>query len=287
MSAGIRDAVTRARGIADREYTSYGGQRIADLSENEQMGIRGARENRGAWEGDFATARSKLDSMGSIADEGALDAFMNPYMDKVVAPSLRRKNEAFEAERASRRGSQGMRGAFGGRTQMWDNKFEQDFEESQDEFMGAAYGQAFDRATSLYADEQDRTLRQAGAYQTLGEGAQAQRRQDLRDLMSTGLTERTREQADADFKFLEFLEERDWDVQNLSTLVNTLASLPQEWDQKSQSETTTTTSDSPMKTLAGVASMAVGAMVSGGMSALGGGLVDKWMKPGGEGGESP
>lgn len=283
MSAGIQDAVGRARKLADRPYEAYSGQRIADLSQNEQMGVGMARDNVGAWEGDFGAARSQLEGIRSITDQGALDAYMNPYMDKVVAPSLRRKNEAFEAERSDRRATQGMRNAFGGRTQMWDNKFEQDFQESQDEFMGAAYGAAFDKATGLFDSEQDRRIRTAAAYQGLGEGAQQQRRQDLRDLMSSGLTERTRDQADMDFKFLQFLEERDWDVNNLSTLVSTLSSVPQEWDQKSSSETTEKTSDSPMKTLAGVASMAVGAMMTGGMSALGQGLVNNWMNPAGGG----
>lgn len=285
MSAGIQDAVGRARKLADRPYEAYQGQRIADLSQNEQMGVGMARDNVGAWEGDFASARSRLDSIGSITDAGALDAYMNPYMDKVVAPTLRRKNEAFEAERADRRASQGMRGAFGGRTQMWDNKFGQDFQESQDEFMGSAYGAAFDRATGLFGEEQDRRMRTAAAYQGLGEGAQNQRRQDLRDLMSSGLVERTRDQADQDFKFLQFLEERDWDVNNLSTLVSTLQSVPQEWDQTSESKTTETTSQSPMKTLAGVASMAVGAMMTGGMSALGSGLMSGGMGMLGGGGQ--
>lgn len=280
LREGSEHAVRRAREIADRDYTSFsdaGGNRIAELNENERMGMNMARDNAGAWEGDFATARAKLDSVGSITDEGALDGYFNPYMDRVVSPALRRKNEAFEAARAERRANRGMSGAFGGRGQMWENKFESDFQRDQDEFMGEAYGRAFDAATSLYNQEMDRRLDTATAYQSLGAEAQNQRRQDMRQLFQSGLVERTRDQADLDFKYLEHLEERDWDVNNLNTLVSTLSAVPHETTQLSESKTTETTKDSPMKTVAGVASMAAGAMMTGGMSALGGALTSGGM----------
>ena len=87
--------------------------------------------------------------------------------------------------------------------------------------------------------------------------------------MQTGLTERTRDQADLDFQYLEFLEERDWDVQNLDTLVRTLQAVPH--DIKQDSTTTQTSSSSPMKTLAGIGSIAAGAILTGGASLAAGG----------------
>ena len=90
-------------------------------------------------------------------------------------------------------------------------------------------------------------------------------------LMATGITERTRDQADLDFKYLEFLEERDWDVNNLSTLVQTLAGVPSESSQTTDSTTTTTKSDSPMKTIIGIAAITAGAVMTGGASLAAGG----------------
>lgn len=266
LRQGSQDAVARARQINNRAYEGYDQQRIADMSENERMGIEMARSNVGAWEGDFASARNQLENVGWMTDEGALDAYMNPYMEQVVSPTLRRRNEAFEAERAGRRAQRGMSGAFGGRGQMWENQFESDFQRDQDEFMGEAYGRAFDVATGLFGEEQDRRMAMAGAYQDLGTGAQQQRRQDLRDLMASGLVERTRDQADLDFRYLEHIEERDWDIQNLDVLVRTLQSVPYETTTTSESTQTVEKKDSPMKTLAGVAATVGGAFMTGGMS---------------------
>ena len=272
MRRGSEDAVARARAISARPYEGYGGQRIADLSQSEQMGITMARENLGAYEGDFASAREALGRAGrSVATPGALEGYMNPYMEEVLNPQLRRRNRAFEAERARRRATAGMRGAFGGRQDVYDALLEQQHQEGLDDLYGTAYGQAFDRATGLFEAERGRDIRTAGAYAQLGVSEQEQRRAGLRDLMSTGLTERTREQADLDFQYLEFLEERDWDISNLDTLVRTLQAVPHETTQVGESTTTTTQSQSPMQTIAGIGALTAGAIMTGGASLAAGG----------------
>ena len=269
MRNASQDAVGRAQQIANRPYEAYGGQRIADLSQNEQQGVEMARSNVGAWEGDFASARDALGRIQTLNTPGALEGYMNPYMEEVLNPAVRRRNRAFEAERASRQATAGMRGAFGGRQQIYDARLEQSHQEGLDDLYGTAYGTAFDKATGMFNADQNRYLQQAGAYQSLGEGAQQQRRGDLRDLMATGLTERTRDQADLDFKYLEHLESRDWDVGNLDVLVKTLQSVPHEYSQTG--EQTTTKESSPLKTIAGIGALTAGAIMTGGASLAAGG----------------
>ena len=266
MREGSERAVGMAMDRTNQAYEGYGGQRIAEMSGNERMGINMARTNVGAGDEDFQSARDALGGMTSFTDEGVAEQYMNPYMDQVVTPGLRRKNEAFEAERARRKQTRGMTGAFGGRGDMLENQFQSNFQRDQDEYMGSAYGAAFDAATRLHGSEQDRAIGQAGAYTDLAATQGQQNRNQLRDLMATGITERTRDQADLDFKYLEHLEERDWDVSNLSTLVKTLATVPSESSQTTDSTTTTTKSDSPMKTIAGIAAITAGAIMTGGAS---------------------
>jgi hypothetical protein len=264
MRRGSQRAVQMATDRTNQAYQGYDGQRIADLSQNEQMGIDMARQNAGAGNEYWDKASSALDRVGSFTDEGVAEQYMNPYMEQVVQPGLRRKNEAFESERAQRKATRGMQGAFGGRGQMWDNKFEQDFQEGQDEFMGAAYGAAYDSAANLHGQEQNRYIDQASAYGNLATAQSAEMRSRIGDLMKSGLTERTRNQADMDFKYLEHLEARDWDVSNLSTLVQTLATVPSESSQETNSTTTEKTKENPMKAVAGIASIAGAAIMTGG-----------------------
>lgn len=285
ITAGSQRAVRMATDRSNQAYENYGGQRIADLSQNEQMGSKMARDNVGFGDEDYANARSALDASGrSISDEGALEGFMNPYMKEVLDPQVRRRNEAFEADRATRQANAGMKGAFGGRQDLANSRYDQQHQQGQDELLGTAYGAAFDRATGMFERERDRDINRAGAYTSIAGQEGTQRQTQIRDLMNTGLVERTRDQADMDFKYLEHLEERDWDVSNLNTLVQTLAGVPKNITKSGTS--TETTQDSPVKAIAGMAAITAGAVMSGGASLgmpglFGGG------KPGGGSGAIP
>jgi hypothetical protein len=268
LTQGSQQAVGMARDIAGREYSGYGGQRIADLSGNERMGLSAAQNEYGRYDQDFQSARESLGSIKSITDEGALEGYMNPYMEQVLKPQVRRRNRAFDESRSELRRTAGMRGAFGGRQQVMEGQLDQQHQEGMDDMYGSAYGQAFDRATGLFGQEQDRKIQQAGAFSQLAQGEAGVNRNAIRDLMATGITERTRDQADLDFKYLEHIEERDWDVQNLDTLVKTLQSVPH--DVTETGTTTETSSDSPLKTIAGAGAIIGGAILTGGASLAGG-----------------
>ncbi len=264
MRAGSERAVRMATDRTNQDYQAYGGQRIADMSENEMMGISRAKREADMGAEDFASSRSALQRLGgSFTDEGVAEQYMNPFIEQVMQPGLRRKNEAFEAERASRQQQRGMTGAFGGRGQMYDTQFERNFQESQDEYMGSMRGAAYSEASGLYGAEQDRALSESAAYSNLATARSAESRNRIYDLMNTGLIERTQEQASLDFKYIEAIEARDWDVNNLSTLVDTLAKVPAETTQKIDSKTVEKTKPNAMKIVAGVAMIAAGVMTGG------------------------
>jgi len=263
MREGSQRAVQMATDRTNQDYQAYGGQRIADMSENEQLGIQRAKEGANVGEEDFASARQSLQGIGSFTDEGVAGKYMNPFIEQVMQPGLRRKNEAFEAERASRKQQRGMTSAFGGRGEMYDQTFERGFQESQDEYMGAMRGAAYSEGAALHGQEQDRAINQAGAYTDLAQTKSQESRNRIADLMGSGLVERTREQADLDFKYIEHLENRDWDVNNLSTLVQTLGTVPHESTQKVDEKVTEETKPDAMKMVAGVAMIAAGVMTGG------------------------
>lgn len=343
MRRGSQAAVQGALERTRSPYVSYDGKRIADLSENERRGMAAARRGYGAFAkdydrargsvrdvdfkdfsrsrrslgevgfGDFDTARGYVGDVGSVADRGALEGYINPYLDEVLSPQLRRRNEAFEQARAEMERTAGMRGAFGGRQDIAEASLREGHQQGLDDLYGMAYAGAFDRATDLFGSEQDRKLRQAGAFTDIGtreaglrmqragqyadigsrEGGlklrkagafadiagreSADNRAALRDLMSTGMVGRRRDQAELDFKYLKHLEERDWDINNIGTLANVLATVPHGSTQTGTSRGTQTTtrekSSSPLKTIAGVGAIAAGAIMTGGGSVLGKALI--------------
>jgi hypothetical protein len=268
MRQGSETAVAGATERLNTPYKKFEGQRISDLSQNEQMGMAAARSNYGAFDADYDRAREYAGGVGSVADEGALEGYMNPYLDAVLDPQVRRRNEAYGAETAEMQRTSGMRGAFGGRQGVAEDQAARRHQEGLSDLYGETYSGAFDRATSLHQAEQDRKLRQSGAFTDIATSQSATNRAALRDLMATGHTERTRDQADLDFKYLEHLESRDWDINNVATLVDVLASVPHEYSQTGESSgtTTETKSSSPLKTIAGIGAIAAGAIMTGGAS---------------------
>jgi hypothetical protein len=259
MVEGSERAVQMATDRTNQAYEGYGGQRVAGLSENEQMGMEGFRNEYGRYDQDFDKARGALEGVTSFTDEGVREQYMNPYIEGVLQPTARRRDRAFGEKSAELQRTSGMRGAFGGRQRLAESLNEQQNQEGMDDLWASGYGTAFDKATQLHGREQDRQLALAGEY-----GANAQRQADtnnqaLRNLMESGFVDRTVDQSEKDFQYMEFLEERDWDVNNLNTLVQTLATVPSESGQT----TTTTKKSNPVKTLIGVAAIVGGAIMVG------------------------
>jgi len=258
MREGSERAVQMATDRTNQAYEGYGGQRIAGLSENEQLGMEGFRNEQGRYDPDFDRARGALEGITSFTDEGVREQYMNPYIEGVLQPTARRRDRAFGERSAELRRTSGMRGAFGGRSRVAENLLEQSNQEGMDDLWASGYGTAFDKATQLHGREQDRQLALAGEY-----GANAQRQADtnnqaLRNLMESGFVDRTVDQSNKDFEYMEFLEERDWDVNNLNTLVQTLATVPSETTTQIDSTQTTEEQANPVKTMIGVAAIVGG-----------------------------
>lgn len=257
MVAGSKRAVGMAQDISQRDYAQYGGERTADLSANEQAGIAGFGEEYGRYDKDFDAARGQLEGISSFTDEGVREKYMNPYIEGVLQPSARRADRAFGQQSAELKRTSGMRGAFGGRQMVAESLLQQQTQERLDDMWASGYGTAFDKATQLHGKEQERKLAIAGQYGETARSQAATNQQALRGMMESGFVDRTVEQSKRDFQYMEFLEERDWDVSNLNVLVQTLATVPHE------TTTETTKKDNPVKTLIGVATIAAGAIMVG------------------------
>lgn len=266
MTGGSQRAVGMAMDRTYKPYEGYEGQRIAGLSENEQLGMAGFRQEHGRYDADFDKARGSLDSMTSFTDEGVRDKYMNPYIEGVLDVGARRMDRRFDEDRSELRRTSGMRNAFGGRQNVAEEALGRRSDEAMGDFWAQGMGTAFDKAAGLHAQEQDRQLAKAGAYGRVAQEQAGTNAQSLRNLMDSGFVDRTREQADLDFKYLEHLEERDWDVSNLNTLVQTLAAVPHDVTESGERTTTETTQSNPVKTITGIAAITAGAIMTGGMS---------------------
>jgi hypothetical protein len=195
-----QSAVGRADTLSRRSYTGYNGQRVAGLGRNEQMAASqanafGARTNN----------KIRTGFQGSD-----LDQFANPYLDRVLAQRKRGIGEEFGRQSASLEANQAAANAFrSGRSDLARSRLNESRLRALDEAEGTERSNAFDKSMGAYF-QNEASL--GGAFN-----------QSQAALSQTGLAERGVRQARADFDYGQFLEQRDWDVNNMGPLLNAIS----------------------------------------------------------------
>lgn len=191
-----RGAIDRAQQISRRGYTPFSGQRVAGLSANEQQ----AKDMASRF-GEQTQAR-----LGSGFQSNDLKQFENPYLDRVLANRKRGIGEEFDRQSSALAANQSATDAFrSGRSDLARSRLNKDRLRALDEAENTSRSDAYDRAMSSYfQDDQQRQ----GAFD---------RAQNA--LNNTGGLERNIDQAQKDFDYGQFLERRDWDINNLQPLL--------------------------------------------------------------------
>lgn len=214
-------AVERGREIADRPYQAFSGQRVAGLSGNERMASQLARTGQDEARGYIKQAGDRVSQLGSFADAD-IAGYTNPYVDAVLSPQLREANRAFDRSRSALLNTKA--GAWGGdRVAFEASELARQHGELITDITARAHSEAFDRATQLWSQDQDRQLRAAEALRAVGGDVAQLNREQIQDLMATGGVERLLKQAELDFDYQQFLENRDWSITNLQPLLDTIS----------------------------------------------------------------
>jgi hypothetical protein len=228
LNSASQSAVTRAEELSRRQYTPFQGQRVAGLSANEQQAGRLA----GAF-GDRTANRMRTGFQGSD-----LAAFENPYLDKVLGARKRAIGEEYGRQSADLASRQSAMNAFrSGRSDLARSRLDAERLRALDEAENESRAAGFDRAMGAYFQNE---RAQEGAFETAARG-----------LQSTGLAERSVSQAQNDFDYGSYLERRDWDVNNMTPLLNAIAAAR-------GGSMSRTTNESPGKDIWGAASGMLG-----------------------------
>jgi hypothetical protein len=195
-----RSAIGRAEELSRRQYTPFQGNRVAGLSSFEQQQGRLA----GAF-GDRVASR-----MRTGFQSADLAQYENPYLDRVLEGRKRAIGEEYGRQSAGLAARQSAMNAFrSGRSDLARSRLDESRMRALDEADAETRSAAFDRAMAArFQDE----AQQQGAFELASRG-----------LQSAGLAERSIRQAESDFDYGQYLERRDWDVNNLTPLLNAIA----------------------------------------------------------------
>jgi hypothetical protein len=265
----VEDASKQAIGIGQRiagqEYEQYSGERIAPLSQNEQMGMQMARDTAGAAQPYYDEASALARRGSQQFSEADMADYMNPYIKNALDPAAREIREQGAREVSALEGRSASMGAFGGsRAALLQSEAREKTLQEVSDLYGEGYAKAYDSAVNIWGGERARDLMAAGRIQDLGTAVSSANRQDISTLMTTGATDRSVQQAMRDFDYQQFVENRDWDFRNLGGLIAAL-----EGTKGSYTQTTTTEekqSGGGVAQAIGLAATLLGAFFTGGTS---------------------
>ena len=255
-SAAGEFALGRAIDLSERPHEAYGGQRVAGLSQNE-------RQASGLARGAFDQVQPYMQRLQGGFSGANISTFMNPYTDKVLASRKRGITDEFGRQMGDISRNQAATDAFrSGRSDLARARANSSKLRALDDATAETEAAAFESAKDSMFRQGAQDLGAIG--QISGANTSAQQ-----GLMATGGTERAISQANNDFDYGQFLERRDWDVNNLNNLISAVQGL-----NSTAGTTETTYGKKPKKStwgsILGIAGTAVGSMF--GMPQLGGAI---------------
>lgn len=202
-------AGSRANDIMNRGYSQYLGPRVAGLGANEQ----GALSAAGSLGDKTQPFMSRLQQGFT---PGALSQFTNPYTDSVLGARTRSIGEEYGRQSANLGRDQAATDAFrSGRSDLARSRLDSNRIRALDEATNQTKSDAYDKGMSSYFNQNASDVGALNATTNSELGR-------IGALSSTGANERGIRQGQNDFNYGQFLERRDWDVNNLGPMLQFL-----------------------------------------------------------------
>ena len=233
-----KQAVEIGSRIGSTDYQEYGGERVAGLSENEQIGMKMARDNVGIGQPYFDKAENYAERGTQSWADSDQSKFINPYIKGALDPAGRElREEGARGQNALDAQATSMDAFGGSRAALAQSENREKTIQGLSDLYGKGYADAYNFGAQIFGDERARDMEAAGRFQTLGGAVIDQSQTDISTLMTTGATDRSIEQAMLDFDFQQFVTERDWDFRQLMGVVASLEGTKGSYSTTQTSET--------------------------------------------------
>lgn len=245
----FEDLLDRADSESQRPYESYGGQRIADVTQQTQdarAGIAGLTQNPlyGDASSGLQDASGRAGAIGGMQSADFrtdVNSFMSPYMQNVVDVQKQQAVLDFNRSQSGRDAQAVQAGAFGGsRGAVVDALAQEQLSRQLGDIQAMGSQQAFENASSEFNNQRNSTLDygrlglsaagvQGEMSRAMADVAGAQQRDDISRLGvqdQAGRAARADEQAYLDLGYQDFINQRDYGRDALGFYSSILRGIP-------------------------------------------------------------
>jgi len=252
ISAPATRNINASEQIANQDYRSYGGPRLAGVNPLQQPAFGTVQNMQGSWMPSQNNAMN-LTGQASAGFPGVnLSSYMNPYQQGVTDIA---KREAIRDSDISGRGldAQAARsGAFGGsRHGLIQAERERNLGQRLTDIQTAGGSQAFQQAAQLSQQDLNRQLAAGKQFGELGATGQQNYLRDIAALQGAGDTQQQQSQRELDIPYQEFLAQREYPKQQATWLNSIIRGTPYGTSQTQQGQQFTPQS-SPLSQAAGL-----------------------------------
>lgn len=257
--------LNRSQQVSNDPYVPYGGERIAPFNQTQAQAFGLAESNVGQWRPQVNAAGNSINQAdfnpqqvtntfqaGQWTDPGVAQSYMSPYMQNVVDIGKREATRDFNVQQTGRDTAATQAGAFGGyRHGIVDAEAGRNLNQQLQDIQATGQQQAYQ--TGLGAFNQDRNalaqesqlgMQAAGANNQyglqagqldlsrgqaqagLGQLMQQMGQSDVSNLLNIGNMQNAQTQAGMDMAYQDFLNQRDYDRQNLNWMSGILRGVP-------------------------------------------------------------
>ena len=176
----------------------------------------------------YQTATQGLtDVLGSQFDAGAVQKYMNPYLQASLNPQLEEARRQADITRMQNASRLAQAGAFGGSRQaIMDAETQRNLGTTLANITGAGYNTAYDKAVAQYNADLARQAGAASALGTLGGQEQQAGLANLAAQQQAGTTQRDIEQAGLTADYGQYLREFQYPQEQLTKYGEALKTVP-------------------------------------------------------------
>lgn len=240
----VERMIGRAEAVSKEGYRPYGGERVAEFTPLQQQSFDAAGKLGPAaqiGQGTQFAGIAGLQGLGAgqqyaqqATSPGAMNAYMSPYTQLALEPQMREAARRSAMEGQAQQAMAAQRGAFGGsRTAIAEAERQRNLGQLQSDIYGKGMQTAFEQARQAQQFGADLGLRGAGlglqAAGQLGQLGQTQFGQEeasMRAKGTAGAQQQARQQQILSQDYQDFLDEKNYEKQQLSFLSDILRGVP-------------------------------------------------------------
>jgi hypothetical protein len=240
----VERMIGKAEAVSNEGYKPYGGERIAQFTPLQQQSFDAAGKLGPAaqiGQGSQFAGISGLQGLGAgqqyaqqATSPGSMNAYMSPFIQNALDPQMREAARRSAMEGQTQQAQAAQRGAFGGsRSALIEAERQRNLGQLQSDIYGKGMQTAFEQARQAQQFGADLGLRGAGlglqAAGTLGQLGQTQFGQEeasMRAKAAAGAQQQGREQQRLSQDYQDFMDEKNYEKQQLSFLSDILRGVP-------------------------------------------------------------